>query len=67
MADPEHVKFLEQGVEIWNRWRAENPNVKPLLIDADLINAELPLINFFEVDLRKANLKKVNIRGADLS
>ncbi|WP_147819597.1 pentapeptide repeat-containing protein [Salidesulfovibrio onnuriiensis] len=32
MANPEHVKILlEGGVEGWNRWRKENPEVEPNL------------------------------------
>ena len=29
MANEEHVKILEQGVEAWNSWRDENPDVLP--------------------------------------
>jgi hypothetical protein len=28
MANPEHVKILKQGVEVWNRRRDENPGVR---------------------------------------
>lgn len=36
MADPEHLKILEQGTGDWNAWRRENPNVRPDLRQADL-------------------------------
>ena len=29
MADPEHIRILEQGVGVWNRWRQENPDIRP--------------------------------------
>jgi len=29
MADEEHVALLEQGVEVWNKWREENPGIVP--------------------------------------
>ncbi len=34
MANPEHVKILEQGVEIWNKWWDENVEVRPDLSGA---------------------------------
>ncbi|BCS89987.1 pentapeptide repeat-containing protein [Pseudodesulfovibrio sediminis] len=36
MANPDHLKILEQGVETWNKWREDNPEVVP-----DFQNAEL--------------------------
>lgn len=31
MANEGHVKILKQGVEAWNLWRRENPDVRPNL------------------------------------
>jgi hypothetical protein len=29
MANPEHLKVLKRGVETWNRWRKDHPDVVP--------------------------------------
>lgn len=39
-ANVEHIELLKQDPEIWNRWRKENPNEKPILSCADLIEAD---------------------------
>jgi hypothetical protein len=36
MANPEHLKILKQGVEVWNKWREENKNTLPDLSEADI-------------------------------
>jgi hypothetical protein len=41
MAKEEHVKVLKQGTEDWNKWRGENPDIKPNLAGANSINAIL--------------------------
>ena len=56
MANPEHLAILKQGVEVWNKWRSENPQIKPNLSNAHLRGASL----------RGADLKKVKLGGADL-
>ncbi len=43
MADEEQLSILKQGVEAWNRWREENPKVRPELRQADLKQADLTL------------------------
>jgi hypothetical protein len=50
MANPEHLAILKQGIEVWKKWRSENPGIKPDLSGADLLNAEL-----FGADLHDAN------------
>jgi hypothetical protein len=62
MADPDLVKMLLQGSEVWNRWRAERPEIKPDLRKADLREARLSKINF-----ERTRLDGADLRGADLS
>ena len=57
MANTEHVKRLLGGVGGWNKWRREQPKVRPDLTRADLAHA----------DLRGANLRGANLSGANLS
>ncbi|MCP4108140.1 MAG: TIR domain-containing protein [Desulfobacteraceae bacterium] len=71
MANKEHLEILKQGVEIWNRWREDNPDVKPDLQEAYLKDVNLYGANFTEADLQKANfaeadLQKANFTEADL-
>ena len=57
MAHSEHVAILRQGVEVWNQWRKDNPDVRPDLREAKLIAA----------NLERANLERANLYAADLS
>jgi uncharacterized protein YjbI with pentapeptide repeats len=42
MANPAHEEILKQGVDKWNRWRNNNPEIKP-----DLSKIDLSRPNFF--------------------
>jgi Pentapeptide repeats (8 copies) len=57
MANQEHLDIIKQGVDVWNKWRKANPEIKP-----DLSGADLSRVNF-----RFANLSRANLRRADLS
>ena len=56
MANQEHVDHLEQGVTHWNQWRHEHPDIRPILIKADLSEANLSRAYLGEADLSRANL-----------
>ena len=81
MANPEHLEILKQGVEVWNKWRKDNPDVKPDLSEADLLNAylkgadlegaylgaaDLSAANLSEANLQRANLSEANLSKANL-
>lgn len=72
MANEEHEALLKQGVESWNQWREENPELVPDLSQASLSRANLNEANLSGVnlqnsDLRMANLSDADLQGADLS
>lgn len=67
MAEEQCVKRITEAIqkhdiEIWNKWRLENPDVRPDLSGMDLKRADLKTAL-----LRGAILKEANLRGADLS
>ena len=76
MANEEQLSILRQGVEVWNTWRQEHPEVEIDLNDADLGEANLAgvnlsgvrlrRVNLYKADLRKANLGEANLRKANL-
>ena len=61
MANPEHLKILKQGVEVWNEWRKKNPDIVP-----DLSNADLWEANLIGADLKGADLSDTDLEGARL-
>ncbi len=77
MANPEHLKILEQGVEVWNKWREENPEVRPDLSEEFFYFAKLPGavniegklvgLNLSKTDLSKAALMRANFSAVDLT
>jgi uncharacterized protein YjbI with pentapeptide repeats len=67
MANTEHLDILRQGVEVWNKWREENPDLKPDLGRASLVGVNLSGVDFSWTNLRNAKLQKINLGGADLS
>ncbi len=66
MANEEHLKILQQGVEAWNLWRLENPTIRSDLHKANLSRAKLSKADLRMADLRMANLSGANLRAADL-
>jgi uncharacterized protein YjbI with pentapeptide repeats len=67
MANEEHLKILKQGAEAWNRWRKENPDIKPDLSGEILSKINLLEMNLNDAVLRWANLRDNDLRGAGLS
>jgi uncharacterized protein YjbI with pentapeptide repeats len=66
MANPEHLKILEQGIDVWNQWRRENRTIQPDLIQADLARAQLQGVNLRRAELAWVDLHEASLVGADL-
>ena len=67
MANDEHVAQLKKGVEAWNAWREENPDVRPDLSGATLDRRRLGMSNLSGATLREAYLGGANLTEANLS
>jgi uncharacterized protein YjbI with pentapeptide repeats len=72
MANRAHVSLLEQGVDLWNDWRRQNPDDLPdlsgaLLSEANLGGADLTRAILTRANLSRAKLTKANLGEVDLS
>lgn len=82
MANSEHVKIIKQGVDFWNMWRKENPDVVPDLGWANLVSLDLSGVvlssanlklafcrdsKFVKADFHRANLYGTNFQNSDLA
>ena len=67
MANPDHLKMLQQGVDVWNVWRASEPDVRPDLSGVDLRGvANLGEANLTGALLAEAVLNQMILTGAKL-
>src|SRR5436305_973449 len=67
MANQEHLSKLKEGVEVWNEWRKEHPDIRPDLRDADLRSADLSGADLSSAYLSGADLSGAYLSGAHLS
>lgn len=66
MANPEHLAVLNSGLDAWNRWRQEHPDLRPDLSCASLRHANLQGMNFQNATLSGADCTGANFADADL-
>jgi pentapeptide repeat protein len=64
MANPEHHIILKKGVDHWNKWRKENPQVKPSLDRENLSKEDLSNTDLSDANLRGSNLIDANLWAA---
>ena len=62
----EQLNKIKQGVDAWNQWREENPEIVPDLSQADIRGSQLQKINLSNTDLKEAKLQYSNLTGATL-
>jgi hypothetical protein len=67
MANEEQLSILRQGVEVWNKWREENPYIAIDLRESDLGDTDLRGANLREANLGGASFSEANLWRADLS
>ncbi len=67
MADEEHLKILKQGADVWNRWRADNPEIIPNLCGEVIISTDLKGVNLANADLHGMIWITSDFNGADFS
>jgi uncharacterized protein YjbI with pentapeptide repeats len=67
MANDEHREILEQGVQVWNWWREENPDIQPDLSGVELFGADLDDANLHGADLHAAHLSGASLINANLA
>jgi uncharacterized protein YjbI with pentapeptide repeats len=67
LANPEHLAKLREGVEPWNQWKKQNPEVEANLREARLGFAELEGADLRGAILIGADLTNANLDGASLS
>jgi hypothetical protein len=71
----DHLAIIRKGVPKWNKWRTENPTIRPLLYDSDLTRkalgatleeADLANAVLINSDLRNQELQRANFHEANL-
>jgi uncharacterized protein YjbI with pentapeptide repeats len=66
MANLEHLSLIKKGVDIWNAWREDMPDIQPDLSQADLRGEKFQKINLSRGNLTECKLQFSNLTGADL-
>jgi hypothetical protein len=67
MPDQQHLAKLRKGVNAWNEWRKEHPEIMPDLRRAELHDTSLCQIDFRHTNLAGANFHNTNLSSANLS
>lgn len=62
----EQLSILEEGVDVWNRWRDENQLIRPNLEYAELRESDFRNANFDKCNFHRAKLINCNLTGTKL-
>jgi hypothetical protein len=54
-----HAPILRRGVELWNRWRSENPNVRPNLRNVSQSGKHLAEANLSDSNMESADFRRL--------
>jgi Pentapeptide repeats (8 copies) len=64
VVNSQHLAELDKGVESWNQWRRENPDIIPDLRKVDLIGRDLRFVDFRSAKLNGARLNSICLASA---
>jgi uncharacterized protein YjbI with pentapeptide repeats len=67
MPNRDQLELLLQGVEVWNLWREQNPEIEIDLSGASLHRTELYKVNLKGANLKGAHFYRTILREADLT
>lgn len=67
MVNKKHLKIFKKGVDIWNEWRYNNPEIEPDLSGISLKGLDLTNVNLSKTDIRSVNFTNTNLLGANLT
>jgi uncharacterized protein YjbI with pentapeptide repeats len=67
MADEKQREILIRSVDVWNKWREDNPDVEIDLNNADLMGTNLKAANLQKAHLSDADLVLADLSNADLT
>lgn len=67
MANEEHLKILNQGAKVWNRWREDNPKMFPNISGANLENLNLEGIKLDSVDISNTLINRCDLSYASFN
>ncbi len=72
MGNEEHLALLRQGVDAWNKWKANHPDIRPNLSFATgkgitIKGAKLSGVDLSRADLSQADLSRADLIGAKFS
>jgi hypothetical protein len=59
----DHVNILIQGVEVWNKWRKDNPEIIPQLSEVDISEMQGFPNGLSNINLSNAYLERTNLYG----
>ncbi len=70
-----HLEVLMQGIDVWNKWREQHPEIQPDLSNvnltefskANLSNTNLSNTNLCKTMLAFTDLSRANLQGADIT
>lgn len=66
MANPEHLKILQEGRDVWHAWRDIEPEIIPDLRESDLQEQDFSEMDLSDVDFTGAYMYGVIFIGANL-